>query len=161
MKKLEESCEWYGTSVALMKGRIRTKTDADRDAEKLLRDIKMRNIYLHLNPFNYFKEEKPFGWYDFIRKNKNDKGIPLDIKLLSVVYPIIDYKKKYGEEVENLAKGEIEKINFTKGLKGMMKIGEYANKHVTENGDEYSTGWVHLGRDYFKQISKVLDNRTC
>jgi hypothetical protein len=33
----------------------------DEDASNLLKKIKRRDIYLHLNPFNYFKKEKPYG----------------------------------------------------------------------------------------------------
>ncbi len=73
MKSLEEGCEWYGTSAALMQGKIRTKIEADKDADKLLRGMKRRNVYLHLNPFNYFKKEKPYGWYNFIEKNEDKK----------------------------------------------------------------------------------------
>jgi hypothetical protein len=86
-----------------------------------------------------------------------ENKIPQDIRKTAKKFSIVDYKKKYGEDIDNLAKGEIEKINFTTGLKDMMKIGEPALKII---GD-YSTIWVHLGKDYFKQISKVLDNRTC
>jgi hypothetical protein len=121
-----------------------------------------------------------------------EEKIPLDIKLISKIYPIINYKKKYGEDcgTENLAKGEIEKFNFAKGMKydvpiiipprhwydentgkahyleggeiPRRKIGDEVTRLIwDEKRNEYDTIWVHLGRDYFKQISKVLDNRTC
>lgn len=118
--------------------------------------------------------------------------IPLDIRLIAFRYPVINYQKEYGEDcdTENIAKGEIEKFNFAKGMKydvpivippmhwydknsgkaysldgGEMprrNVGDKVNKLVwDENRNEYDTIWVHLGRDYFKQISKVLDNRNC
>lgn len=88
-----------------------------------------------------------------------EEKIPKDIIKVAKKFSIINYQEKYGEDcgTENLAKGEIEKINFTTGLKDMMKIGAPALKII---GD-YSTIWVHLGRDYFKQISKTYDDRTC
>ena len=95
---------------------------------------------------------------------KLENKIPLDIKIKSKLFPIIDYKKKYGEDcgTENLAKGEIEKFNFAKGMKDNLKVGATAIKITyDEEGKEYSTFWTHLGRDYFKQISKVYDPRNC
>jgi len=95
---------------------------------------------------------------------KLEDKIPRDIKRMSKKYPIINYKKEYGEEdtTENIAKGEIERFNFTIGGKNLMELGQKANKITwDEKGNEYSTIWVHLGKDYFKQISKVYDPRTC
>lgn len=123
---------------------------------------------------------------------KLEDSIPLDIKAVSLFYPVFNYKKEYGEDcdTENIAKGEIEKFNFVKGMKydapiiippihwydektgkshnlkggelPIRKVGDTVNKIThDENGDEYSTIWVHLGRDYFKQISKVKDTRFC
>jgi hypothetical protein len=124
-------------------------------------------------------------------KKLEDK-IPLDIKIKSKLFPIIDYQKEYGKDdpTINLAKEEIEKINFAEGMKydvpiiippvhwydentgkahslegGELKrrfIGERVNRLTwDENRIEYDTIWVHLGRDYFKQISKVYDPRNC
>jgi hypothetical protein len=69
MNSLEQDA-WMETSVALMEGRIRTNKDVARDIEKIRkyheREIfqeKLKNFYLHLNPINYFRKEKPYGWY--------------------------------------------------------------------------------------------------
>jgi len=91
-----------------------------------------------------------------------EQKIPLQIKLNSLCYPIIDYQKKYGknDQTINLAKGEIERFNFAGG-DSRLRVGERASKIIWEGGLEYGTIWVQLGGDYFKQISKVEDSRTC
>ncbi len=84
--------------------------------------------------------------------------IPLEIRLVSFTYSIIDYKKEYNEEVDNLAKEEIEKINIKNSLWPGDRV---LRQSLDKEGNEYDTIWVYLGRNYFKQISKTLDNRTC
>jgi hypothetical protein len=89
--------------------------------------------------------------------------IPRDIKKISLSHPIVDYKKEYEDDsVINEAKGEIEKFNFVEGQKESIPIGNKAIGIIFgENGTEYNASWVHLGRDYFKLISKVESTRTC
>ncbi len=91
-----------------------------------------------------------------------EQKILLQIKLNSLCYPIIDYQKKYGKDdpTINLAKGEIEKFNFAGG-NSRLHVGGRVNKITWEGELEYGTIWVQLGGDYFKQISKVEDSRTC
>jgi len=91
-----------------------------------------------------------------------EQKIPLNIRLKGMSYPIIDYQKKYGRDdpTINLADGRIEKFNFAGG-ESRLRIGERAIKIIFEKDMEYGTIWVQLGEDYFKQISKVYDDRKC
>jgi len=60
---IENKCEddssvAYDFSSALSQGKIRTEEDVKQDYKK----IKSNSFYQHLNPFNYFKKEKPLFW---------------------------------------------------------------------------------------------------
>lgn len=62
---VEDKCEVFHTdiyesSIALMKRKIRTKTDVEKDRKTLFRKIKFYKIISFLNPINYFKKEKPY-----------------------------------------------------------------------------------------------------
>lgn len=87
-------------------------------------------------------------------KNLEQK-IPLHILFISLFFPTIDYKKKYGkdEPTVNEAKGEIEKINLNS--KYPKEIGDKVERPMWENRVDYDTTWIHLGQNYFKQISRT------
>jgi hypothetical protein len=94
---------------------------------------------------------------------KPGKKIPLDILAISKLFPVINYQKRYGIDCEtnNIAKGEIEKLNYPEGLRNQLKVGEKVIRLTwDEKRIEYDTTWIHLGKDYFKQISKTY-SRNC
>lgn len=88
---------------------------------------------------------------------KLEKKIPLDILTKSLLYPLLNYKEKYDDDLTiNEAKGEIEKFKFSSVNK--YPVGKEVLRQVCDKGRiEYSTTWTHLGKGYFKQISKVKD----
>jgi hypothetical protein len=91
-----------------------------------------------------------------------EQKVPLKFKSISLLFRIIDYQKKYGKDDStiNKAKGEIEKINILKN-RFDQKIGDiYLRLMWDEKNVEYSTAWVYLGINYYKQISRTL-SRNC
>ena len=76
-------------------------------------------------------------------KNK----IPLLVKIKANFIPL----KKY-EDSNNLATGEIRKFE------GTMKSKK--NGLVSFDG-EYSILWEYICGDYYKEVSKTLDDRNC
>lgn len=60
---------------------------------------------------------------------------------------------KFYEDFENLATGEIKEFKNTSLL---------AKKNgLIETIDNYTILWSHIEGDYYKQVSKTYDNRTC
>jgi hypothetical protein len=91
-----------------------------------------------------------------------EQKIPLPILFMSLFFPNINYQRKYGEQEQtiNLSKGEIEKFNLTKSMFDR-EIGDRVERLTWgEKMIEYDTTWVHLGYNYFKQISKI-EARSC
>ena len=76
--------------------------------------------------------------------------IPIHIKLLAKLIPVLKWK-----DMQNLAKGEIEKINFVKGCRG----GKTFNQQFVGNVDGYDIIWRHIANDYFKIVGKSPEAR--
>lgn len=90
-----------------------------------------------------------------------EQKLPLHIKIISLFYPVINYQRKYGkdEPTVNLSKGEIDKFNLRSKYK--KKIGENVERLTWDDKmNEYDTTWANLGKNYFKQISKI-PSRSC
>jgi hypothetical protein len=67
---LEHHADLNDYSHALSQGKIRTNEDVKRGVKELFRQEKMRDIYLHLNPLNYLRKDKPYGWNKHFKKEK-------------------------------------------------------------------------------------------
>lgn len=84
----------------------------------------------------------------------NTKKVPLHIYTIAKAFPIVDYKKKYGEDINNLANGEITQFNTSEVMNEIGK--QVVGSEYDSEGNEYNCIWKCLGNNWFKLISKTL-----